>query len=124
MIQQVPAMQRVLITAHDAFGYFGRAYGMEVRGLQGISTVSECGLKDVTDLVKFIIQRDIKAIFLETSVAEKPLQAVVEGCKRRGHQVSVGGYLYSDALGAKDTSAGSYCGMFQTNIQTIVNALK
>lgn len=124
MIQQVPTMQRVLITAHDAFGYFGRAYGMEVRGLQGISTVSECGLKDVTDLVKFIIQRDIKAIFLETSVAEKPLQAVVEGCRRRGHQVIVGGYLYSDALGAKDTPAGSYCGMFQTNVQTIVNALK
>ena len=78
-IQKIPVTQRVLITAHDAFGYFGRAYSMEVRGLQGISTVSECGLKDVTDLVKFITQRNIKAIFLETSVPEKPLQAVVEG---------------------------------------------
>lgn len=123
-IQQIAHSQRVLITAHDAFGYFGRAYGMEVRGLQGISTVSECGLKDVTDLVKFIIQRNVKAIFLETSVPERPLQAVVEGCKKRGHQIAVGGYLYSDALGQAGTPEGSYCGMFRTNVQTIVNALK
>ena len=123
-IQQIPPPQRVLITAHDAFGYFGRAYSMEVRGLQGISTVSECGLKDVTDLVKFIIQRNIKAIFLETSVPEKPLQAVVEGCVKRGHQVTVGGYLYSDALGQAGTPEGTYYGMVQANVQAIVNALK
>jgi manganese/zinc/iron transport system substrate-binding protein len=123
-IQQIPAAQRVLITAHDAFGYFGRAYSMEVRGLQGISTVAECGLKDVTDLVKFIIQRNIKAIFLETSVPERPLQAVVEGCRKRGHQVAVGGYLYSDTLGQEGTPTGSYYGMIQANVQTIVNALK
>ncbi len=123
-IQQIPAAQRVLITAHDAFGYFGRAYDMEVRGLQGISTVSECGLKDVTDLVKFIIQRKIKAIFLETSVPEKPLQAVVEGCRKSGYQVAVGGYLYSDALGQAGTPEGTYHGMVQANVQTIVNALK
>ncbi len=123
-IQQIPAAHRVLITAHDAFGYFGRAYGMEVRGLQGISTVSECGLRDVTDLVKFIIQRNIKAIFLETSVPERPLQAVVEGCKKRGHQVIVGGHLYSDALGQAGTPEGSYYGMVQANVQAIVSALK
>ena len=123
-IQQIPPPQRVLITAHDAFGYFGRAYSMEVRGLQGISTVSECGLKDVTDLVKFIIQRNIKAIFLETSVPEKPLQAVVEGCIKRGHLVTVGGYLYSDALGQAGTPEGTYYGMVQANVQAIVNALK
>ena len=123
-IQQIPSAHRVLITAHDAFGYFGRAYGMEVRGLQGISTVSECGLRDVTDLVKFIIQRNIKAIFLETSVPEKPLQAVVEGCKKRGHQVVVGGHLYSDALGQAGTPGGSYLGMVRANVQAIVNALK
>ena len=123
-IQQIPVAQRVLITAHDAFGYFGRAYDMEVRGLQGISTVSECGLKDVTDLVKFIIQRNIKAIFLETSVPEKPLQAVVEGCRKYGFQVAVGGYLYSDALGQVGTPQGSYHGMVQANVQVIVNALK
>lgn len=123
-IQQIPAAHRVLITAHDAFGYFGRAYGMEVRGLQGISTVSECGLKDVTDLVKFIIQRNIKAIFLETSVPERPIQAVVEGCRKRGHQVVAGGYLYSDALGQEGTPEESYYGMLRANVQTIVNALK
>lgn len=123
-IQQIPATQRVLITAHDAFGYFGRAYGMEVRGLQGISTVSECGLKDVTDLVKFITQRNIKAVFLETSVPERPLKAVVEGCRNQGHPIAIGGYLYSDALGKTGTPAGTYHGIVQTNIQTIVNALK
>ena len=123
-IRQIPPVYRVLITAHDAFGYFGRAYGMEVRGLQGISTVSEYGLKDVTDLVKFIIQRNIKAIFLETSIPEKPLQAVVEGCKKRGHNLIVGGYLYSDALGQIGTPEGSYYGMIQANVKTIVNALK
>jgi len=123
-IQQIPAAHRVLITAHDAFGYFGRAYDMEVRGLQGISTASECGLRDVTDLVKFIVQKNIKAIFLETSVPEKPLQAVVEGCKKRGHQVMVGGHLYSDALGQAGTPEGSYYGMIQANVQTIVNTLK
>jgi manganese/zinc/iron transport system substrate-binding protein len=78
----------------------------------------------VTDLVKFIIQRNIKAIFLETSVPERPLQAVVEGCKKRGHQVIVGGHLYSDALGQAGTPEGSYYGMIQANIQAIVNALK
>jgi manganese/zinc/iron transport system substrate-binding protein len=123
-IQKIPSAHRVLITAHDAFEYFGRAYGMEVRGLQGISTVSECGLKDVTDLVRFIIRRNIKAIFLETSVPERPLQAVVEGCKKRGHQVVAGGYLYSDALGQEGTPEGSYQGMVRANVQTIVNALK
>jgi manganese/zinc/iron transport system substrate-binding protein len=123
-IQKIPSAHRVLITAHDAFGYFGRAYDMEVRGLQGISTVSECGLKDVTDLVKFIIQRNIKAIFLETSVSERPLQAVVEGCRKRGHRVAAGGYLYSDALGQEGTPEGSYQGMVRANVQTIINALK
>lgn len=123
-IQRIPPAQRVLITAHDAFGYFGRAYAMEVRGLQGISTVSECGLKDVSDLVKFIIRRNIKAIFLETSVPERPLKAVVEGCEQRGYPIAVGGYLYSDTLGETATPEGTYCGMVQANVQAIVNALK
>ena len=122
-IQHIPRTQRVLITAHDAFGYFGRAYDMEVRGLQGISTVSECGLKDVTDLVRLIIQKNIKAIFLETSVPEKPLKAVVEGCNRQGFPVRIGGHLYSDALGQAGTPEGTYCGMMRANVNTIVNAL-
>lgn len=123
-VQQIPLENRVLITAHDAFGYFGRAYGVEVRGLQGISTVSECGLKDVTDLVSMIVERNIRAIFLETSVPEKPLQSVVEGCRKRGHNLNIGGHLYSDALGQADTPEGSYYGMMRANVRTIVNALK
>lgn len=123
-IQTIPATQRVLITAHDAFGYFGDAYAMEVRGLQGISTVSEFGLKDVTELVDFIISRKIKAIFVETSVSEKSINAVIEGCKNRGWQVSIGGSLYSDAMGEANTPEGTYIGMVSKNVSTIVSALQ
>lgn len=123
-LQQIPAGQRVLITAHDAFGYFGDAYGIEVRGLQGISTVSEFGLKDVTDLVNFIISRKIKAIFVETSVSQKSINAVVEGCNQKGWQVKIGGSLYSDAMGAAGTPSGNYLGMVSANVNTIVTALK
>lgn len=123
-IQTIPATQRVLITAHDAFGYFGDAYAMEVRGLQGISTVSEFGLKDVTELVDFIISRKIKAIFVETSVSEKSINAVIEGCKNRGWQVSIGGSLYSDAMGEANTPDGTYIGMVSKNVSTIVSALQ
>jgi manganese/zinc/iron transport system substrate-binding protein len=121
---QIPAAQRVLITAHDAFGYFGDAYGIEVRGLQGISTVSEFGLKDVTDLVNFIISRKIKAIFVETSVSQKSINAVVEGCNQKGWNVKIGGSLYSDAMGAAGTPEGNYLGMVSANVNTIVTALK
>lgn len=123
-LQQIPESQRVLITAHDAFGYFGDAYGIEVRGLQGISTVSEFGLKDVTDLVNFIISRKIKAIFVETSVSQKSINAVVEGCNHKGWQVKIGGSLYSDAMGAAGTPSGNYLGMVSANVNTIVTALK
>ena len=123
-LQEIPAEQRVLITAHDAFGYFGDAYGIEVRGLQGISTVSEFGLKDVTDLVNFIITRKIKAIFVETSVSQKSINAVVEGCNQKGWQVKIGGSLYSDAMGAAGTPSGNYLGMVSANVNTIVTSLK
>jgi manganese/zinc/iron transport system substrate-binding protein len=123
-IQKIPLNQRVLITAHDAFTYFGRAYQIEVRGLQGISTVEECGLRDITNLVDFIVARNIKAIFPENSIPPKPLQAVVEGCKKRGHIIFLGKELYSDALGAVGTWEGTYIGMVSTNVQTIVDALK
>lgn len=123
-LQEIPAEQRVLITAHDAFGYFGDAYGIEVRGLQGISTVSEFGLKDVTDLVNFIISRKIKAIFVETSVSQKSINAVVQGCNQKGWQVKIGGSLYSDAMGAAGTPSGNYLGMVSANVNTIVTALK
>jgi len=123
-IKEVPESQRVLITAHDAFGYFGDAYGVEVRGLQGISTVSEFGLKDVTELVNFIISRKIKAIFIETSVSEKSINAVVEGCREKNWDVKIGGSLYSDAMGAAGTPEGTYVGMVNRNVSTIVEALK
>ncbi|MBK8490309.1 MAG: zinc ABC transporter substrate-binding protein [Saprospirales bacterium] len=123
-LSTVPPAQRVLITAHDAFSYFGKAYEVEVRGLQGISTVSEYGLKDVSDLVEFISGRKINAVFVETSVPAKPLEAVVEGCAQRGHEVVIGGTLYSDAMGQAGTPEGDYLGMVRANVRTIVNALK
>jgi manganese/zinc/iron transport system substrate-binding protein len=123
-IAEVPQQQRVLITAHDAFGYYGDAYHIEVRGLQGISTMSEFGVKDVTDLVNFIISRKIKAIFVETSVSKKSIEAVVEGCHQKGWDVKIGGSLYSDAMGAEGTSDGTYIGMVSANTHTIVNSLK
>ena len=123
-IGAIPEQQRVLITAHDAFEYFGRAYGIQVRGLQGISTVSEYGLRDVTELVDFITARGIKAVFVESSVPAKALEAVVEGAKRQGHTAEIGGTLYSDAMGAAGTPAGTYPGMVRANVKTITEALK
>lgn len=123
-IKKIPETQRVLITAHEAFGYFGKAYGIQVKGLQGVSTVSEFGLKDVVDLVNFIIINNIKAIFVETSVPAKPIQAVIEHCKKRGYKVVIGGDLYSDAMGEAGTFKGTYIGMIHSNVQTITDALK
>jgi len=121
---EVPQPLRVLITAHDAFGYFGDAYRVEVRGLQGTSTLSEFGLKDVTDLVNFIVSHKIKAIFVETSVSSRSIDAVVAGCRQRGWPLRIGGNLYSDAMGAAGTPEGTYVGMVNANVQTIVKALK
>lgn len=123
-LRTIPENQRVLITAHDAFSYFGKAYAIEVRGLQGISTLSEYGLRDVSDLVNFIVTRDIKAVFVETSISERSIKAVVEGCKNKGHQVIIGGELYSDALGSPDGEAGNYINMLKHNVTTITNALQ
>lgn len=123
-VQEIPEQQRVLITAHDAFGYFGDAYGVEVRGLQGISTLSEFGLRDVTDLVNFIIGRKVKAIFVETSVSQKSIEAVVEGCKEKNWDVRIGGSLYSDAMGTAGTPEGTYIGMVHANVKTIVESLR
>ena len=120
----IPVEGRVLITAHDAFGYFGRAFDIEVRGLQGISTASEYGLNDVTELVDLLVKRKIKAVFVESSVPTKPLEAVIEGAKSKGHQVRIGGTLYSDAMGDPQTTDGTYLGMIRHNVQTIVEALR
>ena len=115
--------QRILITAHDAFSYFGKAYGIEVKGLQGISTLAEYGLRDVSNMVDLITERKIKAIFVESSVNERSIQAVVEGSRKKGHEVVIGGMLYADALGAPDEASGSYVGMIKHNVSTIKNAL-
>jgi manganese/zinc/iron transport system substrate-binding protein len=123
-IASIRPNQRVLITAHDAFSYFGRAYHIQVRGLQGISTLSEFGLRDVTSLVEFISQRRIKALFIETSVSRKAIDAVIEGCQARGHPVRIGGSLYSDALGAPGSPADTYEKMVRSNVQTITKALQ
>lgn len=123
-ISTIPENRRVLITAHDAFSYFGKAYGIEVRGLQGISTMSEIGLRDVTDLVNFIIENDIPAVFVESSVSDKSLKAVVEGVNNKGKKLSIGGNLFSDAMGEKGTPKGTYIGMVKHNVNTIVTALK
>lgn len=123
-IREIPPQQRVLITAHDAFGYFGKAYGVEVRGLQGISTLSEFGLQDVSQLVNFIADRQIKAVFVETSVPRRAIEAVVAGSQARGHAVRIGGNLYSDAMGAANSPEGTYAGMVRANVNTIVNSLK
>ena len=123
-INKISEDQRVMITAHNAFKYFGKQYGMEVRGLQGISTSAEYGLRDVSNLVDFIVERKIKAIFVESSVPKKSIEAVIEGCRERGHDVKLGGELYSDALGTKKTPEGTYIGMFEHNINVITEALK
>ncbi len=119
----IPEGRRVLVTAHDAFQYFGRAYGIEVRGIQGISTESEAGVRDLEMLVDFIVKRKVPAVFVETSVAEKNVRALVEGARARGHEVIIGGSLFSDAMGQAGTYEGSYIGMIDHNVTTIVNAL-
>lgn len=123
-ISEIPESQRILVTAHDAFGYFGDSYGMQVEALQGISTVADFGLKDIANLIDLIIENNIKAIFVETSVSTKSINAVVTGCKEKGHDVTIGGYLYSDAMGELGTVEGTYIGMFKKNVNTIVEALK
>ena len=122
-ITSIPESQRVLVTAHDAFSYMGRAYGLEVRGIQGLSTESEAGVKDIEALVSFLVERKIPAVFVETSVADKNVRALVEGAEARGHELMIGGTLFSDAMGPSGTYEGTYIGMIDHNITTIVRAL-
>lgn len=123
-IASIPKDQRVLITAHDAFGYFGRAYDMEVKAIQGISTESEASLKEINELVDLIAKQKIKAVFVESSVPKKNIEALVEGCKAKGHALVIGGELFSDAMGEAGTPEGTYTGMVRHNVNTIVKALK
>jgi len=120
---EVPREWRVLVTAHDAFSYFGRAYGVEVRGLLGISTAAEAGTADVTELASFIEARRIPAIFVETSVSPRYVEALQQAVVAKGFEVAIGGSLFSDALGEPGGPAGTYVGMVRTNVETIVGAL-
>lgn len=123
-ISEIPAPARVLVTAHDAFGYFGRRYGMDVIAIQGLSTVSEAGLGDVSRVVDVVIDRGVKAIFVESSVPRRSIQAVVAAVGAKGGTVTIGGELHSDALGAAGGPASTYEGMVRANVDAIVEALK
>jgi manganese/zinc/iron transport system substrate-binding protein len=122
-IRSIPAERRVLITAHDAFGYFGRAYDIEVHGIQGMSTDSEASIREINRLVSLIVERRIPAIFIESSVSPRAVEALIEGARSRGMQVTLGGELYSDAIGAPSTAEGTYLGMIRHNTQQIKDAL-
>ncbi len=119
----VPEDSRVLLTAHDAFGYFGAAYGYEVMGVQGISTQSEAGLNRIGELVDTLVDRQLTAVFVESSVSDRSMRALIEGAAAKGHKVSVGGELYSDAMGEPGTYEGTYVGMLDHNITVIAGAL-
>lgn len=122
-LASVPAEARLLITAHDAFGYFGRAYGFEVLGIQGISTDSEAGLSRIAELVDLLVERRIGAVFVESSVSDRNIRALIEGAAARGHTVRLGGELFSDAMGPSGTYEGSYIGMIDHNVTLIAGAL-
>jgi manganese/zinc/iron transport system substrate-binding protein len=123
-LSRIPASRRVLVTAHDAFHYFGRAYNLEVKAIQGVSTESEAGVREINDLVDFIVARGIKAVFVESSVSNRNVEALVEGAAAQGHRLVVGGELFSDAMGKPGTPEGTYVGMVRHNVDTIVEALR
>lgn len=123
VVASIPAKRRVLITAHDAFNYFGRAYDIEVLGIQGISTESEAGLDDINRLVDRLVAEKIRAVFVESSVSDKNVKALIEGAAARGHSVKIGGRLFSDAMGVAGSYEGTYIGMLDHNATTIALAL-
>lgn len=123
IIATLPKEKRILVTAHDAFNYFGKAYGFNVVGLQGLSTATEAGVQDVRRLSQFIIDNKVKAVFIESSVPRRTIEALQEAVLSKNHDVGIGGSLYSDALGNPGTIEGTYVGMFRANVKTIVEAL-
>jgi manganese/zinc/iron transport system substrate-binding protein len=123
VLASVPESARALVTAHDAFQYFGRAYDFEVIGIQGISTDSEAGLREIEDIVSLIVEREIGAVFFENSVTDRNVRALVEGAQARGHELIVGGELFSDAMGSPGSYEGTYIGMIDHNVTTITRAL-
>nr|WP_246082633.1 zinc ABC transporter substrate-binding protein [Rubellimicrobium rubrum] len=123
VLATVPAEQRVLVTAHDAFKYFGRAFDFEVQGIQGISTESEAGVARIEALVNLLVERRIRAVFVESSVSDRGLRALLEGAAARGHEVVIGGQLFSDAMGEAGTYEGTYLGMIDHNVTLVARAL-
>lgn len=123
VVTALPQEKRILVTAHDAFNYFGEAYKFKVVGLQGLSTATEAGVQDVQKLSDFIIEYRIKAIFVESSVPKRTIEALQAAVKAKGHNVAIGGTLFSDALGNPGTPQGTYIGMYRYNIKTIISAL-
>lgn len=123
-VNELRSANQALITAHDAFAYFGKAYQFEVQGLQGLSTLSEPGLRDLTGLVQFIVDRNIQAVFAEQTISPKAIEAVVAGCANQNHKIVMAGPLFTDSLDAPDTPAGTYIGMVRTNVQVIFENLK
>ncbi|WP_309398375.1 metal ABC transporter solute-binding protein, Zn/Mn family [Cerasicoccus maritimus] len=123
VLATIPEQQRYLVTAHDAFNYLGRAYGIEVKGIQGLSTESEAGVRDIELLVDFLVANQIPAVFVETSVSDKNVRALIEGAEAKGHKLEIGGSLFSDAMGTTGTYEGTYIGMIDHNATTIANAL-
>lgn len=124
MVQTLPKESRHLVTAHDAFGYFGDAYGFKVIGLQGLSTATEAGVKDMRRVSDYIVKHHIKSIFIESSVPVKTIEALQMAVRSRGHQVNIGGMLYSDALGNEGEEEGTYIGMMRYNVKSIIDGLK
>jgi manganese/zinc/iron transport system substrate-binding protein len=123
VLSTVPVESRVVLSSHDAFNYFGNAYGFEVVGIQGISTESEAGLQRIAELVDLLVDRDIRAVFVETSVSDRNIRALIEGAAAEGHEVVIGGELFSDAMGEPGTYEGTYIGMIDHNATTIATAL-
>jgi len=123
VLRSVPQEARVLVTAHDAFSYFGAAYGFEVVGIQGISTESEAGLQRIGELVDLLVERNVGAVFVETSVSDRNIRALIEGAAAQGHDVVIGGELFSDAMGPEGTYEGTWIGMIDHNVTTIARAL-
>ncbi len=124
MINPLPVEKRILVTAHDAFNYFGKAFQFNVVGLQGLSTATEAGVKDVQKMATFIIEKNVKSIFIESSVPRRTVEALQEAVKSKGHEIEIGGTLFSDALGDFGTIEGTYIGMYIHNVKTIISSLQ
>ena len=122
-IDSIPAEQRILVTAHDAFGYYGRAYSIEVAGIQGLSTATETGVADIRRMAELVVERGVPAMFVESTINPRTVQAVIDAAADQDHRVEIGGQLYSDAMGAKGTLEGTYIGMLKSNTEHIVSAL-